>query len=190
MQYLEIFIENQIKLVATSFILGLIFGAGYDIIRITTILCGLVSFAGKKPVERKGFLPFCVRFFVDLSWAAVLSVSFAVFVYAANDGQFRWFIAASAIGGFALWEAGPGRLVTEAARLLSRFLRALFRAAVIVPGAAVLRFFCRIFSLIWRATGEKIERRIRRARAIGRTEKFRRRLAKDVPFCGEEWTGI
>ena len=89
MAYLEILTRTQLVIVATSFILGLIFGAFYDIISFAYILCGLLSLDGRKTVERKGTLPFCCRLFADLSVSLVMGAAFAVFVYRINDGQFR-----------------------------------------------------------------------------------------------------
>ena len=199
MRYLEILIENQAKLVATSFILGLIFGAVYDIIRLSYTLCGLVSFAGKKPVERKGILPSCARFFGDLLWTSALGVCFAVYLYAANDGQFRWFIPASAACGFALWQAGPGRLSAMAADKLTRLMRAFFRAAVLVPLTAFARLIQRaaravggvlaaIGRGIWRATGKRALVHLKRTRALKRTEAVRVLLRESIQFGEEEGT--
>ena len=90
MAYLEVLTRNQLQLVATSLILGLIFGAVYDIIRIVYILCGLVSYDGGSLAGRKGKLPFCCRLVTDFAAALFIGLSFSVFVYAANDGRFRW----------------------------------------------------------------------------------------------------
>ena len=67
MQYLETFLQKQAQIVATSFILGLIFGASYDIIRINHILCSIVSYDGGKRKTKRGVVPFLILFFTDLT---------------------------------------------------------------------------------------------------------------------------
>ena len=198
MKYLEILTQNQLYLVGTSFILGLIFGASYDIIRVVHILCGLVSYAGEKPVEKKGILPFAARFLLDFAWTASAGAAFSVFLYAANSGRFRWFAAASSAAGFALWHVSAGRcfvyLAEKTASLVRRFLRltvvvpAAFLARLVVWAAAGAgRLAVRGLVLLWGRTCGRAAERLRRRRGLRRTERARLGLAKDIHFGeGEE----
>ena len=203
MKYLEILTEKQLFLVGYSFILGLIFGASYDIIRIVYILCGLVSYGGEKPVEKKGVLPFAARSLTDLLWTTAAGAAFSVFLYAANDGQFRWFAAASCAGGLAVWHVTAGGIVVRLADRTAAFVRRLIRRFLIVPalflvrcaaGAAVRigklvgRALSRALGGLFRMTVGKAAARIRRVRAIRRTERARRRLAMDIQFDEGEGT--
>lgn len=186
-------------IVATSFILGLIFGAFYDIIRFVYILCGLLSLDGRKTVERKGTLPFCCRLFADLAVSLVMGAAFAVFVYWVNDGQFRWFMAAFAAGGFALWRVTLSVPAMFCADRLARLLRAAVRILLIVPVGWILsltargsRILCRLTVrltlTLYRATAGRAVRLMKRRTALNRTERFRLRLAEDISFEGEEGT--
>jgi len=199
MAYLEILTRTQLVIVATSFILGLIFGAFYDIINFAYILCGLLSLDGRKTVERKGTLPFCCRLFADLSVSLVTGAVFAVFVYRINDGQFRWYMAAFAAGGFALWRVTLSVPAMFCADRLARFLRAAVRILLIVPVGRILslaargsrslcRLTVRLAVTLYRATAGRAVRRSRRKRALDRTERARLRLAEDISFEGEEGT--
>ena len=87
MAYLEILTRNQLELVATSFILGLIFGISCDIIRITYILCGLMSYKQRKLVEREGTLPFCCRLMTDLCAALFLGAAASVIGHTEAEWQ-------------------------------------------------------------------------------------------------------
>ena len=192
MAYLEVLTRNQLQLVATSFILGLIFGAVYDIIRIVYILCGLVSYDGGTLVERKGKLPFCCRLTADFAAALFLGLSFSVFVYAANDGTFRWFIAASAAGGFLLWQTAASRPILFLAAKLSAGLRAVLRAVLIRPlrkaAGWIGGLISRAVRALFRLTVGRAAERMRRRAAIRATEKAIVRLAEDISFDGEEGT--
>ena len=186
-------------IVATSFILGLIFGAFYDIISFAYILCGLMSLDGRKTVERKGTLPFCCRLFGDLAVSLVMGAAFAVFVYWINDGQFRWFMAAFAAGGFALWRLTLSVPAMFLADRLARLLRAAVRILLIVPLRRILslaargarslgRLSARLAVTAYRATAGRAVRKLKRRAALNRTEQARLRLAEDVSFEGEEGT--
>ncbi len=193
MKYIEILTENQLKLVGYSFILGLIFGASYDIIRITYILCGLVSYRGEKPGWKKGVLPFSVRLLLDFFWTAAIGLSFSIFLYAANDGEFRWFTAAFCGAGFAVWHATAGRVVVFFSEKIAAFIRTVVRYTVVLPVSFVLRLtarglclFGRAVRRLMRATVGKLRTAVRRRllymRALRRTERVRRALAEDVKF--------
>ena len=118
-----------------------------------------------------------------------------MFLYAANDGEFRWYAAAFCAVGFALWHAGPGRVVMICSEAVVGFIRAVIRYAVLLPlGAAARlglragRFALRLFSVFWRVTGGKLAEQIRRARALRRTERCRTALAKELQFDSGEAT--
>lgn len=79
-QHMEIFIADQIKTMAESCLLGLIFGVGYDIIRIAYILCHVATYRGtcEKPVPHtKG--AFALFFGLDFSYLLVVTFFFSVF---------------------------------------------------------------------------------------------------------------
>ena len=197
MPYLEILTRNQLYIVATSFILGLIFGASCDIIRITYILCGLLSYEKRKLVERKGILPFCCRLLTDLGASLFLGAAASVYVYWANDGQFRWCMAACAAAGFVLWRFCFSRPLLFAADKLAGLLRRIARILVIAPvrkAAALIRAagrrVLRLLRMFAAATAGRAAARIRRRRGIRRTEAARLRLAEDISFCGEEGTRL
>ena len=83
-------VAKELKIVATSFILGLIFGGIYDIIRYTTILCGFLPRRGES--RRPG----AAVFLADLLTVLGMGAAFSVYVYWANEGIFRWYMGAGA----------------------------------------------------------------------------------------------
>ncbi len=197
MAYFEILTRNQLELVATSFILGLIFGIFCDIIRITYILCGLMSYKQRKLVEREGTLPFCCRLMTDLCASLFLGAASSVWVYWANDGQFRWFMAAFAAAGFCLWRISLSRPLLFLAEKLAGLLRGALRILVVIPvrrAAALIRagfvlFFGAVRFLAAHTVG-RAAARIARRRGVRRTEAAMARLAEDVSFDGEEGTRL
>ncbi len=197
MAYLEILTRNQLELVATSFILGLIFGVSCDIIRITYILCGLMSYIKGKLVEREGILPFCCRLMTDLCAALFLGAAASVWVYWANDGQFRWFMGAFAAAGFGLWRISLSRPLLFLAQKLAGLLRGALRILVVTPvrraaaliRAALVLLFGALRFLAAHTVG-RAAARIGRMRGVRRTEAAMAHLREDVSFDGEEGTRL
>ena len=189
MQYLEIFIGNQLKIVGYSFILGLIFGAVYDIIRILQLLCGILP-EDDEPEKRPGRIPARLRFVILLLYDAVtmllFGAAFSVFVYWANDGEFRWFMAAGTVGGFALWHATAGRLVMFFSEKITALLRFLLRLFVLTPLLWLFRGVRRCAERLARQTFGRLVRTLRRRIAPRRTDRLQRRLKRDLQFDGEE----
>ncbi len=182
MQFLETFFEKQAQIVATSFILGLIFGASYDIIRINHILCSLVSYRGGKRRMKRGAVPFLLVFLTDLIWMLLVGAVFSVWVYRVNDGRFRWFIAAGAAAGFAVWHATLGRLVLAFAEAVAAFVRRLLRLLVLTPLLWIVRGAGICARFLWRATGGRVLAAGKRIRAIRHTERIRRAFGQDLSF--------
>ncbi len=182
MQFLETFFEKQAQIVATSFILGLIFGASYDIIRINHILCSIVSYRGGKRRMKAGVVPAVLVFALDIVWMLVVGAVFSVWVYRVNNGTFRWFIAASAVGGFAVWHATLGRVVLFFAEAIAAFLRRLLSLLFLTPIRWLARQTGRCAGILWRVTGRRLLSVWKRHRAIRRTERFRRMFHQDVTF--------
>ena len=69
---MEFFIEKQILNIVYSVILGLIFGAIYDIIRIIYVMCGIASYRGGRVSMKRGAVPFVIFALFDLSVFTVL----------------------------------------------------------------------------------------------------------------------
>lgn len=146
---MEIFIEKQLLGVGYSLILGLIFGAVYDIIRLIHIVCKIASYSGGQKFSRKGVLPFFAFFLFDLIYVFVVGVSFSVFVYWANNGDFRWFLMAGAVLGFVLYYFSLGRVVMFFSERLVRLLRRVAYYTVWVPIRFLLRFLWRTWLWIY-----------------------------------------
>ena len=190
MPYLEILLKKQAELVATSFILGLIFGASYDIISTYHIFCSTLSQKDGKVLPQKGMVPFVHLFFTDLLWTLAAGLVFSLYVYRANDGTFRWFMAASAGCGFRLWRVTAGRLCVRLADRLTRLLRGLIRILLLRPLLWVFGCLRRLACLLWRVTGGRIADVLTKARRMRRTERERRRLAKDIVFTDDGEAGV
>ena len=185
MQYLETFLQKQAQIVATSFILGLIFGASYDIIRINHILCSIVSYDGGKRKTKRGVVPFLILFFTDLLWMLLIGAAFSLWVYRVNDGAFRWFIAAGTVAGFAVWHETLGRVVLFFAEKIASTLQKLVSVLVWKPLSWIGRLIGRIAVGLWRHTGERLIGQGKRRRALRKTERLRQALRQDLSF-GEE----
>lgn len=184
MEFLEILLKKQAELVATSFILGLIFGFSYDIIRIYYILCSLVSYSGGSLRHRGGLVPFLLRFFGDLIWTLTAGLAFSLYVYRENDGAFRWFMAASAAAGFALWHSTAGQLVVRAASAAASVVRRIAGILLLRPLGALFGILGAFFRILWRQTGGRTAAALGRRRAERRTERARREFAKDTDLTG------
>lgn len=72
---------------------------------------------------------------LDVLYAVVLGCSYSVFLFAENNGRYRWYLLFSAVLGFVLYRLSLGRLVK----------RTVFRAAAFVRKAVQL-----LLKLLWR----------------------------------------
>ena len=78
---MEFFIEKQILNIVYSVILGLIFGAIYDIIRIIYVMCGIASYRGGRVSMKRGAVPFVIFALFDLSVIKLFTSVYSVFDY-------------------------------------------------------------------------------------------------------------
>ena len=184
---MELFIGKQLQAAAYSFILGLIFGGLYDIIRIIHILCGIASYApareGTDGSRRKrGILPFALFFLCDAVYMLTVTAMYSVFQYWQMNGKFRLFLLVSALAGFAVWYATAGRLVMIFSEAIVRFLRLAVLWTVVKPLGFLLSLLHRFFGFLYRQTigrtAALLCRNLRRLRAAG----IRRKFKKDIGF--------
>ncbi len=180
---MEIFIEKQLAATAYSFILGLIFGGLYDIIRITHILCGIASYAGEFRGMKRGLLPFFLFFLGDTAFALTVTASFSAFLYWQMNGRFRWFLLVAAIAGFAAYYHTAGRIVMAFSEAITRFLRLAATWIFLKPAAFLLRLLLRIARFLCRLTLGRLFHGVRRtARAI-RSHHIRQKFGKDAQLA-------
>ena len=152
---MEIFIAEQCKTLAESCIMGLIFGAGYDIIRILHVLCGIASYSGtaaRKPIQKIGRTAFLVFLLGDLLYMLTVTAAASVFLYHANHGQFRLYLALSCIGGFCLYHYTIGRLVMGVSEAVVGMIRWVFYHTVFRPVRWLLGLLMRGVRLIGQLT--------------------------------------
>lgn len=177
---MEFFIENQLKIVAYSFILGLIFGAAYDIIKIAHILCRIASYQDRKPVYT--FHPVGLVLFAlfDLLYFLFVIPTFSAFVYGSNHGDFRLFLLLPAVFGFWVYEKTVGRLVMILSETIAGWIRRVFAYMILMPLRYLMRITRRLAVWFYRLTLGRAWRFIRYRLAIHRTEAERRRLEKTL----------
>lgn len=177
---MEIFIGKQLEVVAYSFILGLIFGGLYDIIRITHIICGIASYSGEKRGMKRGVLPFLLFFLCDAAYVLTVTAAFSVFLYWQMNGTFRWFVLVSAAAGFAVYYHTAGRIVMAFSEAIVRFLRLAALWIVIKPARFILHILRCIFVFLYRQTIGRILLCIRRVVRTVRSVRIRKNFRKDV----------
>lgn len=128
---MEIFFQKQFLTILYSLILGLIFGAGYDIMRIIHLM--LEHTWLRQPLV----------FLTDLVYMLALSGCYSVFIYAFNNGRHRLFLAIPMALGFTAYYQTIGRVVIFFSEAIIRFLRMVFHYTVALPVSF-------LFSLLWR----------------------------------------
>lgn len=152
---MEIFIAEQCKTLAESCIMGLIFGAGYDIIRILHVLCGIASYSGtaaRKPAQHTGTAAFLLFLIGDLLYMLMVTAAASVFLYHTNHGQFRLYLALACIGGFCMYHYTAGRLVMHISEAVVRGGKWVFYHTVIRPGRWLLRLLLRGIRFVGKLT--------------------------------------
>ena len=182
---MEIFISKQLQVVAYSFILGLIFGGLYDIIRITHILCGIASYAGENVGMKRGKLPFLLFFLFDAVYLLTVTAAFSVFQYWQMNGEFRLFVLLSVTAGFAVWRATAGRVVMAFSEAIVRLLRLAARWILVKPLCFLSGLLLRMLRYVYRRTIGRGIRSLRRGMRRIRSEHIRKKFGNDICFAAE-----
>jgi len=178
---MEIFVGNQIKTLVESCIMGLIFGVGYDIIRILHVLLNLCSYVSTK---REKFLPakgaFWLFLLLDIGYMLVVTFFFSVFLFYANRGQFRLYVVLPCVCGFALYHSTIGKIVMGLSEAIVSFLRRLFCILIWMPFMKLMRLLGKIMHKTGVLWGSCMRIVVCRFRMIWRTYRTRRMLSRMV----------
>ena len=175
---MEIFIADQLKTMAESCLLGLIFGVGYDIIRIAYILCRVATYRGtcEKPVPyTKG--AFALFFVLDFSYLLVVTFFFSVFLFHENHGMFRLYLFLPAVLGFFLYYHTIGRLMMFFSETIVLFLRKLAEYLLWKPICCLGRCLWRGGRLLWNHSGGVLVCRAARRRRIRYARNLEKKFA-------------
>ena len=177
---MELFIGKQLQVVGYSFILGLIFGGLYDIIRIAHCLCGIASYTGDSPGMRRGILPFFLFFLLDAVYMIAVTAMFSIFLYWQMNGTFRLFVLVSVSAGLAVYLRTAGRIVMLFSETIVRLLRTAVRWLVVKPVRGILRVLGRVLAGLYSVTiGQTAKAVLRGIRHI-RSVRIRRCLKNDI----------
>ncbi|MCI8611727.1 MAG: hypothetical protein HFE66_07405 [Clostridiales bacterium] len=188
MQFIVILYQLQITLYAL--LLGLFLGVLYDVLRITRMLAGItpvhtahISWIGRLPVRRIGKIgkgPVSELLFVhllDIVYGLSAGVCFCIFLYALNNGRFRWYLLLGCVLGFFAYYYSVGKLVLYLSGYIVAFLRGIMGCILYIltqPLIWVWRWVCRLLG--------PAKRRILRRQRIRQTEKWKKSWAKKVRF--------
>ncbi len=161
---MEIFIENQLIILLYSLLLGLIFGAGYDIIKIVHIMLGEFCFRG------------VVIFLLDLAYVSVLTAGVSVFAYAYNHGDIRMFLLLPMVAGFTVYRCTLGRVVFFFSEAIIRLIRTVIRYTVVLPLRLIGKGIVWLCVWSFRHTVVPLTRWIDERRRVRYTRKQAKRL--------------
>lgn len=181
---MEFYNINHIKIVVFSLFLGLIFGLLYDIIRIIHILAGTMSYSTKKREYREGIVPSILLGIGDALYMIIVTLSFSLFVYFSNNGDFRWFMAVGCAVGCALYHATLGKLVVMVSGTVANAIRTVIKYVVVRPAVFIGRIFIKIMLFVGRNTVGRLVGIIKNAALSLKTERARREIKQDIKFFG------
>jgi len=177
---MELFIGKQLQVVGYSFVLGLIFGGLYDIIRIAHCLCGIASYTGGSRGMRRGKLPFLLFFLLDTVYMIAVTAMFSIFLFWQMSGTFRLFVLVSAAAGLTVYLCTAGRLVMLFSETIVRLLRMAVRLLLLNPGRWILHFCGRILAGLYCQTIGRIAKAVLCGIRCTRAGRIRRSLKKDI----------
>ncbi len=163
-----------------SVILGLIFGAFYDIIKISHIICGIASYSGENRGMKRGILPCIIFALLDFVYVLSMAAVLSVFVYWQNNGVIRAFILIPCTLGFVLYHNTVGRAVMYFSEAVVRFIRLVFRYTVAIPVRFVLGIIRRIVRFVYTSTLGRIIFVSAEAVDGMRTARYLRKLEDDI----------
>ena len=175
---MEFFIEKQILNIVYSVILGLIFGAIYDIIRMIYVMCGIASYRGGRVSMKRGAVPFVIFALFDLS-------VYSVFDYWTENERFRAYILVSVILGFVLYRKTVGRAVMFVSEEIARLIKKLIRLVIVKPCMWLFGIIKKAAAFIWSRTGERVICGIKKRKAERKTRKMLAELKHDITM--EKW---
>lgn len=179
---MEFFIEKQLLIVLNSVILGLIFGAIYDIIRISHIICEIASYSAENCGMRSGKAAFLIFAAGDFIYVVVVSVMLSFFTYWQNNGVVRAFILIPCIAGFAMYHGTIGNLVMYFSEAVVRFIRLIFRYTVAIPILFVLKIAKKAVWYIYSVSIGKLVFRLGEKNDGHRTYLYLKALEKEIKF--------
>lgn len=179
---MEFHIVKELCTVAYSFILGLIFGGGYDIIRMIHLWCGIASFSDEEADKRVRVLTPILTFFLDACMMTAGIAAFSFFIFWTNNGRFRWYMAAGTASGMAVYFATLGRIVSTLSEAAVGFLKSLLKRIVFRPICFFLLTLGKAAGAVFGHTVKPIFRGIRRRRAEIRTNRIQKNLERDIRF--------
>lgn len=152
-----------------ALILGIAFGALYDVIRISRVFLG-VSYGGRSASYlyekeypligklekgqgklKKGFLTTAV-IFGDIIYFTVCGAIFTVFIYYTNDGIFRFSALAAVFFGFFAYYMTFGRLVIAFAEIICIFLKIItkiFLFAIAFPFKIMYNILVKLYNRLF-----------------------------------------
>jgi hypothetical protein len=180
---MELFIGKQLQTAAYSFVLGLIFGGLYDIIRIIHILCGIASYMPadeEKRPEKRGFVSFLLFFLGDAAYMLTVTAVFSVFQYWQMSGKFRLFVLLSVLAGYAVWHRTAGRLVMAFSEAIVRFLRRIVLWTIVKPVRFLLKILRKSAGFLYRHTAGRAAELLRRGVRSLCMRNIRRKFRKDI----------
>lgn len=182
---MEFFIEKQLLNIVYSVILGLIFGAIYDIIRIIYVMCGIASYHGGRVNMKRGAVPFVIFAVGDLSFFTMFTAVYSVFDYWIENEKFRAYILVSVVLGFVLYRKTVGRAVMFVSEEIARLIKKLVRLVIIKPCMWLVGIIWKAAMFIWSRTGRRVICDIKKRKAERKTRKMLTELKHDITM--EKW---
>jgi len=177
---MEIFIAEQCKTLAESCIMGLIFGAGYDIIRILHVLCGIQSYSGKEKHISRSKPAFWLFLIGDLAYMLTVLFWTSVFLFHTNYGQFRIYLALGCIAGFCLYQYTAGRVVMRISETIAGLVKCIVYCLLVKPTLAVVCRLCKVFVFLWRCGPGKLPAVLCRIWCLLRMHRIRKNFRELV----------
>ena len=104
---MEVSMVGQAASLAASLVLGVLFGALYDVIRFTRVL---LCVDARPPHGRRGWLRCFIVALGDLLFFVLAAVLMCVFFFVTNNGEVRGFALLGAFCGFLVYYNTVGRL--------------------------------------------------------------------------------
>lgn len=158
-----------LRLLLGGLLLGAVFGAAYDLLRITRVLMGVRYNTRTSAIPTAKLMPPIKRRahphrigrslrdvlvnLEDFLFFLAVGPTVAIFLSAANHGRVRWLAFAGIAAGFVLYRLTVGRLVIACSTAIAAVLRVMFAWALWLitrPFCLLGRLICRLAHRLWR----------------------------------------
>lgn len=178
-----------------AFVLGVLFGAFYDVFRILRVSLGISKYGGRQrfcriyekgiknifDFKRSHFAEALIVGVGDVLYFTVSGAAYAIFINHFNYGRFRWFVFLFCLLGFVLYYFSVGMVVIRFSSVISQILELVISVSVhfvLLPFKMLFKSFKKMCLRFISPALEKLKKAVDNSRRKRYTKHIKREEIK------------